>query len=392
MHKEEKNNSRNVIKWILNERNDSMREINVGKTIITKRKEKGITQDELAAYIGVSKASVSKWETAQSYPDITFLPQLATYFNISIDELIGYAPQMTKADISKLYHRLTIKFASKPFDEALKDCHEIIRKYYSCFPLLMQMVILLINHYMLAKEKAAQEAILQEAIELCRRIKAESDEVWMINEANSVEAVCCLMRQHPEKVLELLAGTMRPSPSDETVLASAYQMTGNAQKAKEVMQAGIYQNLIKMTGLMPGYLMLYLDDAERFEEILRRTLALAEIFKLDRLNAGVMPPVYLAAAQGYAMQNNPDRALDMIEKYVDLCMSFVFPFTLHGDGFFDNIGGWFDEFDLGVQAPRDEKVIRESMIQGIAANPAFAAFAEHPRYKSMMETMKTIIV
>lgn len=52
------------------------------------RKEKGITQDELANYIGVSKASVSKWETGQSYPDIAFLPQLAAYFNISVDELI----------------------------------------------------------------------------------------------------------------------------------------------------------------------------------------------------------------------------------------------------------------------------------------------------------------
>jgi transcriptional regulator with XRE-family HTH domain len=36
-----------------------VKEINIAKTIITKRKEKGITQDELAAYIGISKASVS---------------------------------------------------------------------------------------------------------------------------------------------------------------------------------------------------------------------------------------------------------------------------------------------------------------------------------------------
>lgn len=43
-----------------------MKEINIGKMIITKRKEKGITQDELAAYMGVSKASVSKWETGVS--------------------------------------------------------------------------------------------------------------------------------------------------------------------------------------------------------------------------------------------------------------------------------------------------------------------------------------
>ena len=51
-----------------------MKEINIAQVIINKRREKGITQGELASYIGVSKASVSKWETRQSYPDVTFLP------------------------------------------------------------------------------------------------------------------------------------------------------------------------------------------------------------------------------------------------------------------------------------------------------------------------------
>ena len=84
-----------------------MKELNLSNILVKKRKEKGITQDQLAAYIGVSKASVSKWETGQSYPDITFLPQLAANFNMSVDELIGYKPQMTKEDIRKLYLRLT---------------------------------------------------------------------------------------------------------------------------------------------------------------------------------------------------------------------------------------------------------------------------------------------
>ena len=76
----------------------NMKEINIARTIINKRKEKGLTQEELASYIGVSKAAVSKWEIGQRYPDITFLPQLATFFNISIDELMGYEPQMSKED------------------------------------------------------------------------------------------------------------------------------------------------------------------------------------------------------------------------------------------------------------------------------------------------------
>jgi transcriptional regulator with XRE-family HTH domain len=49
-----------------------MKEINIAKAIVSKRKEKGITQDELAAYIGVSKASVSKWETGKAIPTSPF--------------------------------------------------------------------------------------------------------------------------------------------------------------------------------------------------------------------------------------------------------------------------------------------------------------------------------
>lgn len=44
----------------------NMKEINIARTIINKRKEKGLTQDELASYIGVSKAAVSKWEIGVS--------------------------------------------------------------------------------------------------------------------------------------------------------------------------------------------------------------------------------------------------------------------------------------------------------------------------------------
>ena len=44
-----------------------MKEINIARVLVNKRREKGVTQDELANYIGVSKASVSKWETGVSH-------------------------------------------------------------------------------------------------------------------------------------------------------------------------------------------------------------------------------------------------------------------------------------------------------------------------------------
>lgn len=43
-----------------------MKELNIGQVITRYRRQKGVTQEELASYMGVSKASVSKWETGVS--------------------------------------------------------------------------------------------------------------------------------------------------------------------------------------------------------------------------------------------------------------------------------------------------------------------------------------
>ena len=56
------------------------------------RKEKGTGQQALADVLGVSYQSVSKWETGITMPDITLLPVIAEYFNISVDELLGLKP------------------------------------------------------------------------------------------------------------------------------------------------------------------------------------------------------------------------------------------------------------------------------------------------------------
>ncbi|WP_073011011.1 helix-turn-helix domain-containing protein [Clostridium amylolyticum] len=56
------------------------------------RKNRGIAQQDLADVLGVSFQSVSKWETGVTMPDITLLPSIAEYFNVSVDELLGLKP------------------------------------------------------------------------------------------------------------------------------------------------------------------------------------------------------------------------------------------------------------------------------------------------------------
>lgn len=56
------------------------------------RKMRGFNQQDLAQVLGVSFQSVSKWETGATMPDITLLPSIAEFFNVSVDQLLGLKP------------------------------------------------------------------------------------------------------------------------------------------------------------------------------------------------------------------------------------------------------------------------------------------------------------
>ena len=368
-----------------------MKQINIARIILHMRKEKGITQDDLAKYMGVSKASVSKWETGQSFPDITFLPQLASYFNISIDDLMGYEPQMTKEDIRKLYREIANDFALKPFDEVLARCREIAKKYYSCFPLLFQIAALLVNYSSLAEEKETISSVLADAKGFCIRVREESDDTELARQALCLEAVCAHMLGNPNEVLELLGETTDPHLSSEPLLASAYQMTGKSNEAKSILQIGLYQHITALFGIVPSYLMLYADNTERFEEMYRRTVGLAEIFNMKELHPSVLLNFYLAAAQGYISNRNPDKAVEMLENYTELVTGNIYPLRLKGDDFFDLIDGWIEEFALGADMPRDEKTIRQSMLAAIASNPVFSTLVEEQRFQRIVKRLENNI-
>jgi transcriptional regulator with XRE-family HTH domain len=69
-----------------------MEQQSMGKRIMFLRKDKGLTQEQLAERVGVSPQAVSKWENDASCPDITILPMLADVLGVTTDELLGVKP------------------------------------------------------------------------------------------------------------------------------------------------------------------------------------------------------------------------------------------------------------------------------------------------------------
>lgn len=82
--------------------------IKLGEKIKALRKQRDISQEVLADYLGVTFQAVSKWETETAMPDITLIPAIASFFGISTDELFDYnrleAEKKVEAICTQAYH------------------------------------------------------------------------------------------------------------------------------------------------------------------------------------------------------------------------------------------------------------------------------------------------
>lgn len=98
------------------------------------RKEKGMTQEQLAEVMGITVGAVSKWESGLSNPDISLLPKLAELFGISIDVLFDY--QVTITSAGELVKELRELRFAKRYDEAVRKAEEGLKRYPNHFELV----------------------------------------------------------------------------------------------------------------------------------------------------------------------------------------------------------------------------------------------------------------
>lgn len=116
--------------------------INIGRTIARERHRTGITQEALAAHLGVSKAAVSKWELGQSLPDISLLPRIAAYFSLTLDELFDWHDALTEAESAALYAEV-YALAEQDRTAAHERLRALAAEHYSDANLLLMLASLL---------------------------------------------------------------------------------------------------------------------------------------------------------------------------------------------------------------------------------------------------------
>nr|MCR5681894.1 helix-turn-helix domain-containing protein [Clostridiales bacterium] len=98
----------------------------LGETIKRLRQQKGLTQEQLADKLGVSFQSVSRWEGGSSYPDIELIPEIAGFFHVSIDELMGMDQSLRDKKLNEALQQLA---GNVPLEERVKIQRQIHRDF-----------------------------------------------------------------------------------------------------------------------------------------------------------------------------------------------------------------------------------------------------------------------
>lgn len=99
----------------------------IGANIKRLRTAKNITREQLSAAMNVTCAAASKWERGETYPDITLFQPLSYFFEVTLDELMGYDQKKVQADIDE-----TIALYRKHWKDS--KGREIIVKAYHVYP------------------------------------------------------------------------------------------------------------------------------------------------------------------------------------------------------------------------------------------------------------------
>lgn len=146
--------------------------LKIGDKIKSLRKAQDITQEKLAAYLNISYQAVSKWENGTALPDITFVPQIANFFGVSADELLGMKETQETEELKeyeKIYHEN--KRLGKMFNNIVLS-REVLTKYPRNYQWMLNLSYSLMSYNDTHEHHnySLEHGFHEEAIGICERI------------------------------------------------------------------------------------------------------------------------------------------------------------------------------------------------------------------------------
>ncbi len=240
-----------------------------------KRKEKGLTQEQVADYLGVSTPAVNKWEKGVTFPDITLLPPLARLLGVDLNTLLCFHENMTAQEIAYFSEEIMDTIRKSDFDSGFMMGMKKIKEYPSCAELIQSIALLMDGALVwYGAEIKNKESYHNQIIALYERV-AKSDDESLRQKAIYMLASKYMGNNEFDKAQELINQLPESNYFDKSNLQANLSMNqGETGKALEILE----QKLLKELNGIQNTIMK-LADIELAEGNNKNAAHLGEIFK-----------------------------------------------------------------------------------------------------------------
>ena len=262
----------------------------IGNVIRKYRKERNMTQEEMAYRLGVTTPAVNKWEKGNTYPDITMLAPIARLLNITLDELLSFREEITEEELKNYVQEIDRRLKCEPYEEVFQWAREIIERYPNCKMLIWQLAVILDAQRMF--KNVTDVVKYDEFILDCYERVLESEDESLRNCAADSLFGYYLRKEEYEAAEEYLAYFSEQNPERKRKQALIYSKTNRIEEAyktyEELLFSG-YQTINMVFNSLCGLAMenSNLDKAHKFVSKQQELVKLFEMGRYYEVSCGL---------------------------------------------------------------------------------------------------------
>ena len=346
--------------------------MSIGSTIKKIRREREMTQEQLAEYLGITANAVSQWECDRTAPDISQLPMLARVLRVTTDQLLGVDFDKDEAEIERILDESFDFYRAGQIQKAVEIARDGLKVYPNSFRLMAR----------LAENLVGVKGCEEEMEGLCDKILKECTESRPREHAYRLKIVLCGQRGQYKEVKKLAENLPHVWASQEDLLIRFYREDSEKHRMELVEYAKHY--LHGLTLCLKDIASFSCYSAEERIQILMQMIEMIQLLhpEDDFLSeAVVLAHAYLKTAELLVSLGKYDQALEAFEK---MCEYAVYSDCHIGENISPAFRGYREE-----TRHSDERLFcRDELLPIIVNHPSFHPLRSHPRYIKVMETLQ----
>ena len=232
----------------------------IGEVIRKYRKNKNMTQEEMANRLGVTAPAVNKWENGNSMPDIMLLAPIARLLGITLDTLLSFREELTQEEINNLIIELNNRLKAEPYEEVFLWAKKIMEEYPNCEWLVLQMTVVLDVHRLMVKVEDGDKYDDYILARFNRSLGSDDEELRSCA-ADSLFSFYTRKEQW-EKAEEYLPYFSKENPERKRKQAYIYSKTGRMEEAYRTYEQILFSGYQMSSIVMHSIFMLAMEEGK----------------------------------------------------------------------------------------------------------------------------------